>query len=152
MKTPALVFLLFVVAIVQSGCLIAPSAPMCAEDRAVRIAHDPAKSVTVIEGMVFGDFKNSHGIRFPGGSYVLESEDETYLYFAAPAPLEYRVFSGGKPVDGRFIPGGLAIAKNTFRVVPAAGYMNAEQDKKTFTWKLGSEFLSLEGTRWTKSY
>ena len=128
--------------------------PVVTEDRPVAVANDPAKTVTVVDGIVMTDspIAPSRGIRFPAGTYTLEAEDGVYYYFAAPTPIEYRIFKGGQAVDGRFIPGGLAIAKGGIHLVPAAGYMSHAEGTKTLTWKLGAEFFTLQGRYWKKSF
>lgn len=152
MKIITLAFVLGISGLVQSGCIAPAQSPVTSEDRKVTLCKNEKMTITVIDGIVMSDMLGSRGIRFPGGVYTLEGEDEVYRYFAAPAPLEYRVFQGGKPVDGRFIRGGLALAKQTLRMVPASAYMNSDGNMMTLTWKLGSEFLSQEGRRWKKSF
>lgn len=39
-----------------------------------------------------------------------------------------------------------------FSVVPAAGYADGEGAAKVMVWKLGAEFLRLEGRGWKKSF
>ncbi len=153
MKKPLLLSVLLAVALTSlfsSGCMMPEAA--CAEDRAVQSAADTSKTVTVTDGMVFGNAMMTRGIRFPGGVYVLEAEDADYRYFRAPAPLEYRVLRGGQPVDGQDIPGGLMLAKS-FNLVPGAAYMDGDAPgKKIKTWKLGGEFLRVEGRSWKCSF
>jgi hypothetical protein len=48
-------------------------------------------------------------------------EDADYRYFVAPQRIEYRGFRNGTVVDGRFIPGGLFLAKSLFTTFPSAG-------------------------------
>jgi hypothetical protein len=135
------------------GCVV-PLNPVTTEDRSVVAAKDANKTLTVIDGIVMTDspIVVSRGIRFPAGTYVLEAEDAGYYYFASPEPLEYRIFKNGQAVDGRFIPGGIAFARPGLHLVAAAGYMSHGEGTKTLTWKLGAEFLALEGRYWRKSF
>jgi hypothetical protein len=110
------------------------------------------ETFTVIEGMVFYDASPAtRGLRFPPGVFALEAEDGDYLYLRSPAPLEFHVFKDGKAVDSRNIPGGIMVAKH-FSLVPAAGYIDTEGTKKMGVWKLGGEFLRIEGKYWKKSF
>lgn len=130
-----------------------PQNPGAFEHHTVRTASDASKTITVIDGMVFYDsLARNKAIRFPPGTYVLEAEDDSYWYFRAPAPLEFRVFRSRRLTDGRDIPGGLMLGKSIVRLVPAGGYIDSERADKLLVRKLGGEFISLQGKYWTKSF
>ena len=74
------------------------------------------------------------------------------MYFRAPAPIEMRVLKSGTPVDGRDIPGGLALAKAVFSMVGAVTYIDAGPDQKMLVMKLGFEFIQMRGRQWEKSF
>ena len=102
-------------AVVLSGCLTLPS--VTSDERAVQPAADPAKFVEFVEPVVWLDRPEpfaTRGVRLLPGRYELEAENEDYRYFRAPAPIEMRILDGGKVVDGRDIPGGLALAKSLY--------------------------------------
>ncbi|MBS0630595.1 MAG: hypothetical protein JSS11_01675 [Verrucomicrobia bacterium] len=142
---------LLVLATFFTGCVL-PLDPAWSEDRPVQIAHDSTKTVTVIEGMVFyNGLSQTRGLRFPPGTYTLEAEDAQYYYLRSPAPLEFRTFANGQSTDGRDIPGGIMIAKQ-FNLIPGGGYIDGDKGQKVAIWKLGSEFLRIEGRYWTKSF
>ncbi|MCC7173165.1 MAG: hypothetical protein IT459_22135 [Planctomycetes bacterium] len=123
--------------------------PVVVEARAVTPATDESMTLSVEGGMVFMDQQPpTRGIRFPEGTYALEGEDDDGWYFRAPAPLEFRIFTDGKMTDGRNIPGGLML-KKAWSTVPAIGYTDDGPGKKTLVWRLGGEFLRLEGTEWS---
>jgi hypothetical protein len=127
--------------------------PLVNEERPVHVANDAAKTVTVIDGMVWYDTSPAaHGIRFPPGVYVLEAEDADYRYFRSPAPLEIRIFKDGKIVDGRNIPGGIMLTKHIYSLIPGAGYIDDTDSKKIMLWKLGGNFLVLKGKNWKTSF
>jgi hypothetical protein len=48
--------------------------------------------------------------------------------------------------------GGLMLAKRAIRLVPGAGYVDADGSSKKMVWKLGGDFLALEGRQWRKSF
>jgi hypothetical protein len=143
---------LSVVGLVACGALPAFE-PKTNETRTVQAASDPAKVVTVSDGMVWyaGPSRES-GIRFPAGNYMLEAEDGDYWYFASVAPLEFRQFSHGRPTEQNTSAGGLMLGKHSLRLVPAAGYIDGDGPSKVMVWKLGGDFLAMEGHQWHKSW
>jgi hypothetical protein len=130
-----------------------PLDPAVHELKAVSSASDPSKNVTVPEGMVwYAGPSRSTGIRLPPGSYTLEAEDADYWYFRSPAPLEFRSFENGRSTEEHSNPGGLMLGKRPLRVVPAAAYIEGEGASKIMVWKLGGDFLAMEGRQWRKSF
>ena len=135
-----------------AGCGAVQLNPITNESRAVRVAADGAKTVTVPEGMVWYDSpQRGHGLRFPPGRYTLEAEDNDYWYFRSPAPLEFRDFQNGQPTNTRNVRGGLMLAKH-FSMLPGAGYIEGEGTTKSMVWKLGGELLQQEGRSWSKNF
>ena len=127
--------------------------PEVNEPRNVRLERDPAKTLTVVQEMVFDD--KSHAtreIRFPAATYAVEAEDGDYWYMRSPLPLNLRDFKKGVQTESRHIRGGIAIGKYTTRSVPAAGYIDGQESSRILIWKLGKEFLSREGKDWRKSF
>lgn len=123
--------------------------------RYARAALDPSKSIQT-EGMLWVDYppKPARGVRFPEGKYVLEAEDDEYLYFRAPKPLEFRYFNHGTVIDLRNLNGGLMIRKGGADPygVAGGGYVDSNADSKIMAWRLARDFLALEGRNWTKSF
>jgi hypothetical protein len=73
----------------------------------------------------------------------------TYHYFRARSALEMRIFDSGTIVDGRDVPGGLALAKSGFNIVPAAAYADVgPQGTRIHLMKLDQVFMSLERREW----
>ena len=133
------------------GCVAL--SPIVDEIKPVSEVSNPDKTVSIPEGMVFYDSRPpTQGIRFPEGIYVLEAEDEDYFYFRSPKPLEFKSFQGKRIVNEEEKNGGLTISKKLFKMMPAGGYVNAEEGNKRLVWKLGSEFLSREGKSWERNY
>jgi hypothetical protein len=129
--------------------------PVMAEDRHVTAVTDASKTVTVTEPMVWTDAKLDHatrGVRLLAGTYTLVAEDPEYFYFSSPEPVEVRRLEGGEPIGGGDHPGGLALAKELFNMVPAATYIDAGPGTKTFIWKHGREFLQMRDRLWSKSF
>ena len=138
------------------GALGPIASPIATEARTVTATTDATKTLTVKDGMVFYDraVDPSHGIRFPPGTYTLEAQDASYWYLRASAPLETREFKSGKVSESHSALGGLMIGKSTMKtfVLPAAGYADGENGGKVLIWKLGGEFVHLEGRDWSKSF
>jgi hypothetical protein len=127
--------------------------PLTSERRTVHFEQDASKTITVKEDMVFYDSSHpTHGIRFPAGIYVLEAEDEEYLYLRSSRPLELKDYKKGGKVDTRHLQGGIMIGKYLFRAVPAAGYIDGEGSTRVLIWKLGSDIINREGKDWTKTF
>jgi len=107
----------------------------------------------VPEGMVwYAGPSRSTGIRFPSGLYPLEAEDADYWYFRSPEPLEFRSFENGRPTAEHSDPGGMMLGKRSLRTVPAGAYIEGEGASKIMVWKLGGDFLAMEGRQWRKSF
>ncbi len=141
--------------ITACGALGPIASPVASEARVVSATTDTAKTLTVKDGLVFYDGANaSHGIRFPPGTYALEAQDASYWYLRAPGPLERREFNSGKVSDSRTFPGGIMIGKSMVKTLtlPAAGYADGENGGKVLIWRLGGEFVRLEGRDWSKSF
>lgn len=140
-----------------TGCGMLPpiANPVASETRSVTVISDSTKTLTVKDGMVFYDATAaSHGIRFPPGTYALEAEDASYWYLRAPAPLEMRTFESGHVAESHTASGGIMLGKSLAKTVilPAAGYVDAEGGNKLLLWKLGGEFMRLQGHQWSKSF
>jgi hypothetical protein len=143
----------FVVLALLVNCgALPPFNPVTDEPRVVQSAHDSSKSVAIVNGMIWYNLDRTKGIRFPPGTYVLEAEDADYWYFKSPAPLEFREFSGGSVTDSHSEAGGIMIAKATMSVVPAGGYVQSDGSSTVMVWKLGRDFLGMEGREWTRSF
>jgi hypothetical protein len=140
--------------IALAGCGTLPPMDSTANEvRIIRPASDPSRTVTISEGMVwYATASRSSGLRFPPGMYALEAEDDDYWYFRSPAPLEFRNFVNGKPNEEHTKLGGLMLGKRSLRLVPGAGYVDADGSSKTMIWKLGGDFLAMEGRQWRKSF
>ena len=135
----------------SGGC--ATLNPVMSEERSVSAAAD-SRRLNLPDYIVFYDRPGTpmRGIRMPKGGYDLEAEDAEYLYFRAPQEVEYRIFERGETVEQRTMPGGIALGKTIVRMVPAAVYVGQDEKRKVLTWKLGREFLGLEGAKWTKNF
>jgi hypothetical protein len=136
-----------------SGCVI-PLSPLTNEARVVSPLTGQTNAVVFKEPMVWYDqaLFPTRGIRFPQGTYSLEAEDSEYRYFRAPSQIEYRVLQSGKVTDDRFMPGGLFLKKALINLVPAGAYLPVDAHTNVLTWKLGGDFLNMEGGRWTKNF
>lgn len=135
-----------------AGCGAVQLNALTHESRAVHVATDATKTVNVPEGMVWYDSpQRGHALRFPPGHYTLEAEDNDYWYFRSPAPLEFRDFEKEQPANTRNVRGGLMLAKR-LSMLPGAGYVDGESGTKVLVWKLGGDFLQLEGKSWSKNF
>jgi hypothetical protein len=136
-----------------SGCGGLELNPLVNEPRTVRFETDAAKTLTVVNELVWDDKSHpTRELRFPPGTYALEAEDADYWYMRSPAPLNLREFKKGVQTESHLLRGGVAIGKYTTRSVPAAGYIDGQESQRILIWKLGKEFLSREGKDWRKSF
>ena len=135
------------------GCVL-PMSPLANQAHVVTPLTNQTETVVFKEPQVWYDqtFAPTRGIRFPEGTYYLEAEDSEYRFFRAPSDLEYRVLQGGQVIQDRFMPGGLCLSKRAFDLVPAGGYLFVDVHTNVLTWKLGADFMSMEGGRWTKNF
>jgi hypothetical protein len=89
------------------------------------------------------------GIQFPAGTYKLEAQDGSFLYFRAPTKIEMR----RADADRRAMDGGIALRKDSaIDGVVAEAYIEDENQnpgKKTLIWRLGTDFERLRGTKWS---
>lgn len=133
------------------GCSLIQLDPVTADERSVVPVSAGSKTVTFVEPVVWLDAPGklaSRGVRLPPGVYRLEAENDQYLYFRAPQPIEMRVLKDGQIVDGRDIPGGLALAKGTLNPVPAVTYIDVDQNRKMHVMKHGFDFIQMRGKQW----
>jgi hypothetical protein len=141
-------------AVFLSGSCEAQLSPVEATRVVVTPVAQSSKTLTLNEAMVFFDqggfLSPNRGLRLREGTYILEAEDDDYLYYKAPQQIEYRVFRDGKVVDGRFLPGGIYLSKSLSILNPAGAYLAVDDTHKTLMWKLGTEFLHFEGSKWKR--
>ncbi|MBS0280557.1 MAG: hypothetical protein JSR25_05300, partial [Proteobacteria bacterium] len=74
-----------------------------------------------------------------------------YLYYRAPERFEWRLFENDQVKKAGFEQGGIYVSKAFIALVPAGVYMSSDETKKTLIWKLGSDFMRLEGSKWTRT-
>jgi len=137
-----------------ASCSLLRVDPVTSEQRRAALVTDESKTVTLSEPIVWLNapaHRASKGVRLPAGQYSLEAEDEDYLYFRAPAPIEMRLLQDGRPVEGPDVAGGLALGKAVLPVSPAA-YIDVDADHKMLVMKLGYEFLQMRGKQWMQSF
>ena len=136
-----------------AACASLQLTPLTNVPRNVHLEQDASKTITVSHDMVFYDASPpAQGLRFPAGTYALEGQDGEYWYMRSSVPLEFLAFRKGGKADSRRIAGGIMIGKYSFRAAPGAGYIDGEGSTRIEVWKLGGDFLKLEGTDWKKSF
>jgi hypothetical protein len=96
-------------------------------------------------------------VAIPEGEYVFEGEDDVFLYFRSPEPMEYRVYHKEGYAEGAFQLGGLALArKDQWDKVeyPACTYIDGkDQRQKRLTCPLETTFLlNKRGTDWESDF
>jgi hypothetical protein len=153
MRRTIVCFWLMAILFLINGCAV-PMSPVTNESRTVSPLPNQTKSVTFKEAMVWYDSASmpTKGIRFPNGTYLLEAEDKDYFYFQAPSQIEYRTIQNGNVIKDNFSAGGLFFKKAAFNFVPAGAYISVDKQTKILTWKLGANFLDMEGSKWTKNF
>ena len=119
-----------------------------------------AKRLTVIRAMTF-EHSNAPATRntvmIPEGEYIFEAEDDTYLFFRSPQPLEYRMYRKEGYADARFQLGGIALARKSRwddAEYPACTYTDGKkQDQKRLTCPLSVPFfLKSRGYDWESDF
>ena len=112
--------------------------------------HAPRKAhrLTVIKDMLFEFGSNpleKKTVNLPEGEYVFEGEDDIFMYFRSPEPLEYRVHHKEGYADGFFQMGGIALAtpaKWDKVKYPVCTYTDGEdQSQKRLTCPLEPSYL-----------
>lgn len=112
--------------------------------------HAPRKAhrLTVIRAMDFEYGENpveKKTVNIPEGEYVFEGEDDIFLYFRAPEPLEYRVYHKEGYAEGFLQMGGIALScKEQWDKVkyPVCTYTDGEdQHQKRLTCPLEPPFI-----------
>ena len=125
----------------------------------VRAPHT-AHRLTVNADMLFEFGENPlerKTVNIPKGEYVLEGEDDIFLYFRSPAEMEYLVYHKEQYAEGAFQLGGLALArKEQWDEVeyPACTYIDGkDQHQKRLTCPIGTAFLlEKRGTDWESDF
>ena len=153
----------FVLALVLAACAFSACSPVDSAGtvprsnvRAPRMPH----RLTVIKAMLFEFGENpteKKTVNIPAGEYVFEAEDDIFLYFRSPEPLEYRVYHKEGYAEGAFQMGGLAIARTEEWdkiEYPACTYIDGEdQRQKRLTCPLDPSFLMQKrGSDWTSDF
>ena len=116
--------------------------------------------LTVITDMLFEFGSNpleKKTVNIPEGEYVFEGEDDIFMYFRSPEPLEYRVHHKEGYADGFFQMGGLALATPAQwdKVkYPVCTYIDGEkQSQKRLTCPLDPAFITNKrGYEWESDF
>ena len=124
--------------------------------RVPRTAH----RLTVIREMIFEHTKTAasrNTVTIPAGEYAFEAEDDIYLYFRSPEPLEYRMYHSEGFADARFQNGGIALARKSEwddAQYPVCTYTDGKkQNQKRLTCPLSPPFLiEKRGTDWESDF
>ena len=107
-----------------------------------------AHRLTVVNEMLFEFGENpleKKTVLMPEGEYVFEGEDDIFLYFRSPEPLEYRVHHKEGYAEGFFQMGGIALANKVCWddvEYPVCTYTDGEeQDQKRLTCPLEASYM-----------
>ena len=125
----------------------------------VRAPRKPHR-LTVIKDMLFEFGSNpleKKTVNLPEGEYVFEGEDDIFMYFRSPEPLEYRVNHKEGFAEGFFQMGGLALANPAQwgKVkYPVCTYTDGEdQSQKRLTCPLDPAFvIDKRGFEWESDF
>lgn len=139
--------------LITGGCGVTRLSPIEDLDQQVESVGYSTKRIVLVESMIWLDSRDARsGIILPQGIYQLEAESRDYLYFAAPDFIEYRTLRKDTEPDRRFLFGGLFVAKQLRRKIPAGAYYSISELEKVHIWRLGSDFIEMEGERWQRLY
>ena len=119
-----------------------------------------AKRLAVLHTMTFEHSQEAatrNTVTIPEGEYVFEAEDDVYLYFRSPEPLEYRMYRKEGYADARFQLGGIALARNSQwdkAQFPCCTYTDGKkQNQKRLTCPLSTPYLiQKRGTDWESDF
>ena len=119
-----------------------------------------AHRLTVINEMIFEHTKTAasrNTVTIPAGEYAFEAEDDIYLYFRSPEPLEYRMYRSEGFADAMFQNGGIALARKSkwdTAQYPACTYTDGKkQNQKRLTCPLSPPFLMQKrGSDWESDF
>ena len=125
----------------------------------IRIPRE-VKRLTVIRPMTFEHSPtpaSRNTVIIPEGEYIFEAEDDIYLYFRSPEPLEYRMYRKEGYADAMFQLGGIALARKSHwddAQYPACTYTDGKkQDQKRLTCPLSVPyFLKGRGYDWESDF
>lgn len=135
------------------GCSATRLSPIEDLEQQVQGVDYSTKRIVLIEPMIWLDSRDAQsGIILPRGVYLLEAESRDYLYFAAPDYIEYRTLRENNEPDRRFLFGGLFLAKKRYNMIPAGAYYSISDLDKVHIWRLGSDFIEMEGEQWQKLF
>ncbi len=154
----------FVLALAAASCaLFAACSPVDSAGTiprsGVRLPRMPRR-FTVNKDMLFELGENpleKKTVNIPEGEYILEGEDDIFLYFHSPEEMEYRIYHKEGYAEGAFQLGGIALArKEKWDKVeyPACTYIDGKkQNQKRLTCPLdASFFLSKRGIDWESDF
>ena len=145
-RSASVLFLAATVSALSAACSSVSSDGTVPRDgvHAPRTAH----RLTVIKEMLFeyGEYPlEKKTVRMPEGEYVLEGEDDIFLYFRSPEALEYRVHHKEGYAEGFFQMGGIALANKICWddvEYPVCTYTDGEdQRQKRLTCPLEASFM-----------
>jgi hypothetical protein len=119
-----------------------------------------AHRLTVISEMLFEYGENpleKKTVNLPEGEYVFEGEDDIFMYFRSPEPLEYRVYHKEGYAEGFFQMGGIALSrKEQWDKVeyPICTYTDGvDQHQKRLTCPLEPAFvINKRGYQWESDF
>ncbi len=124
--------------------------------RTITLATDHSQTLTFKTGMVWCyDLSARRCLRLPPGVYTIEGEDAVWRYFRAPEPFDFRFLDKPENDRQRFIAGGVALRKGYDIMLPAEVYIDSDNHiaaEKVLIFKLGNDFIEMEGGRWTKNF
>ena len=154
----------FVLSLIVASCaLFAACSPVDSAGTIPRNNVHPPRALhqlTVNHAMLFEVGENpleKKSVNIPEGEYVFEGEDDIFLYFRSPEPMEYRVYHKEGYAEGAFQLGGMAFArKDQWDKVeyPVCTYIDGEEQKqKRLTCPLEISFLmNKRGTDWDSDF
>ncbi|WP_136798817.1 MULTISPECIES: hypothetical protein [Desulfosediminicola] len=135
------------------GCGVTRLSPIEDLEQKVQSIDYSTKKIVLMEPMIWLDSRDAEsGIILPQGIYQLEAESGNYLYFAAPDYIEYRTLREDNEPDRRFLFGGLFLSKKSHKRIPAGAYYSISDLNKVHFWRLGDDFIEMEGEQWQKLF
>ncbi len=136
------------------SCSVFSINPVINVERDVTPSADPSRRVVFHEPLSWAngpDHRATHAVLMPAGVYLLEAENESFLYFKAPSPLSMGTFESGSHIGGYDFDGGVAFAKSPLAQIRAEAYVSKSEKDKLHVMRLGYDFYQLRGKIWERA-
>ena len=150
-KQRAIPCILTIVALLLAGCVgVSLGTPRIWQERQIKTL-ESADRLILLTWVRRSAHESSdrYDIELLKGEYRLRAEDNNYLYYECQEKIHLVVQKAGKQADGRYMKGGIFIAKpQTNASYPGGAYIDWDDGKKLLLVSFDSDFFGFEGKCW----